>query len=133
MLTGENIKLRALELSDVDLFYKWENDTSTWKITGTNTPFSKFTLKKYLSSAYLDIYTNKQVRMMIELHSGIAIGNIELFDYEPFHRRVGLGIVIAEDSYRRLGFASEAMKILIDYCFTTLELHQIYCYVSIEN
>ena len=28
MLEGENIRLRALEPEDLDLFYQWENDSS---------------------------------------------------------------------------------------------------------
>ena len=39
MLVGENIRLRALEPEDLDLFYKWENDSSIWKIAKLISPF----------------------------------------------------------------------------------------------
>jgi len=41
MLRGENINLRALEPSDLDVLYNWENDTSIWKVSQTIAPFSK--------------------------------------------------------------------------------------------
>ena len=95
MLVGENIRLRALEPEDLDLFYKWENDSSIWKISQTYKPFSRYLLKRYLENAHQDIFTVKQLRLMIE-RDGVAIGTIDLFDYEPMHARVGLGIWIVK-------------------------------------
>ena len=56
MLVGENVRLRALEPEDLDLFYKWENDSSIWKISQTYKPFSRHLLKRYLEKAHQDIW-----------------------------------------------------------------------------
>lgn len=140
-LQGQHISLRALEPSDIDVLYKWENDTETWKISNTQTPFSRFVLEEYIISAHQDIYSAKQLRLIIDVlpeSSDIAgrnraIGSIDLFDFEPNHQRAGIGILIAEKGDRRHGYASEALKIITEYCFTTLNLHQVYCNITIDN
>ena len=132
MLVGENIRLRALEPEDLDLFYKWENDSSIWKISQTYKPFSRDLLKRYLENAHQDIFTVKQLRLMIE-RDGVAIGTIDLFDYEPIHARAGLGIWIVQESNRRQGYAIESLRLIIEYAFFKLQLNQLYCNISANN
>ena len=132
MLEGENIKLRALEPEDLDLFYQWENDSTIWKISQTYTPFSKHILSRYLENAHQDIFTAKQLRLMIE-KDGVSIGTIELFDFEPIHMRAGLGIWIVQESDRRKGYAKEALILMIEYAFFKLQLNQLYCNISASN
>lgn len=136
MLRGENIMLRALELADAELLYQWENDTNLWHLSNTLTPFSKFTLEQYVMNAHQDIYTIKQLRLMIDLKNAPAeqksIGSIDLFDYDPGHRRAGIGILIHED-YRKKGYASEALDLMIGYGFSTLKLHQVFCNIGVNN
>ena len=132
MLEGENIKLRALEPEDLDLFYQWENDYTIWKISQTYTPFSKHILSRYLENAHQDIFTAKQLRLMIE-KDGVSIGTIELFDFEPIHMRAGLGIWIVQESDRRKGYAKEALRLMIEYAFFKLQLNQLYCNISASN
>ena len=132
MLVGENIRLRALEPEDLDLFYKWENDSSIWKISQTYKPFSRYLLKRYLENAHKDIFTVKQLRLMIE-RDGVAIGTIDLFDYEPIHARAGLGIWIVQESNRRQGYAMESLRLIIEYAFFKLQLNQLYCNISANN
>ena len=64
-LIGENIYLRALEPLDIDVLFDWENDTDNWLVSNTQTPFSRFVLEQYIASAHSDIYTAKQLRLMI--------------------------------------------------------------------
>src|SRR5450759_2994573 len=112
------ISLRALEPEDLELLYEWENNLSYWVISNTLTPFSKFTLKRYLKNSHKNIYETGQLRLMIN-HTAdkIAIGTIDIFDFDPFHKRAGVGILIANDGYRRKGYASMSLTCLIRYCF----------------
>jgi diamine N-acetyltransferase len=130
----DKIKLRALEPEDLELLYEWENNVSFWTISNTITPFSKFTLKRYLEHSHKNIYETGQFRLMIELiPEKITIGTIDIFDFDSFHERAGLGILIANEDYRRKGYASMALKCLVDYCFKTLQLHQLYCNILSNN
>ncbi len=134
-LENDIIRLRAPELSDLDLLYQWENDTTTWIAGTTLTPFSKQVLAKYLETAQLDIFETKQLRLMIDLkkEKNRTIGSIDLFDFDPFHNRAGIGILIANKTDRGKGLASIALKILIDYCFEILGMHQLYCNIATDN
>ena len=133
MKCGE-IRLRALEPEDLELLYSWENNVSYWIVSNTVVPFSKYTLKRYLEESHKDIYETGQVRLMIDLiPENTAIGTIDIFDFDPFHKRAGIGILIAKEEYRRKGYATMALKCLIDYCFGTLLLHQLYCSILENN
>jgi diamine N-acetyltransferase len=132
-MTGKNLKLRAIEPSDIDLLYRWENDPSIWHISNTVAPFSRFVLEQYVLNSHEDIFTAKQLRLMIELTKNqLTVGAVDLFDFEPLHRRVGLGILIANEN-RGQGFASEAVDLILNYCFETLMVHQVYCNISDKN
>lgn len=130
----EKIRLRALEPEDLELLYEWENDNSYWMISNTTTPFSKYTLKRYLKNSHKNIYETGQLRLMVEISGEKkTIGTIDIFDFDPFHKRAGIGILIADDKERRKGYATMALKCLIEYCFKTLQLHQLYCNILANN
>lgn len=137
-LKSDHISLRAIEPSDIDLLYRWENDTENWKVSNTQAPFSRFVLEQYIASAHEDIYTAKQLRLMIDTVPGPgepahSTGCIDLFDFDPAHLRAGIGILIGDKSDRQKGYASEALKLLTEYCFSTLHLKQVYCNITVDN
>lgn len=131
MLAGEKIRLRALEPSDLDLLYQWENDTENWPVTNTFIPFSKETLKQYIASVK-DIFADKQFRFVIETKEHTPVGLIDFFDFEPFHLRAGIGILIAGKDDREKGYASESLKLAKRYAKDTLGLKMLFCNV-VEN
>ncbi|MHC1705530.1 MAG: GNAT family N-acetyltransferase [Tenuifilaceae bacterium] len=137
-LENSIVKLRAPELPDIDLLYVWENNMEIWKASNTITPFSRFVLKKYIETSHLDIWETKQLRLIIEAKNQsslmfVPVGLVDLFDFDPFHQRAGVGILIANKEYRQKGYATEALKLLIRYAFETLQIHQLYCNISSEN
>jgi diamine N-acetyltransferase len=54
-LSNQHINLRALEPEDLEFLFQIENNESFWKVSHTQTPFSKYILKQYLENAHLDI------------------------------------------------------------------------------
>lgn len=132
-LKGKHIYLRALEPEDIDFLFAVENDSLFWEVSSTQTPFSKHLLEQYIANAHLDIFTAKQLRLMItENATDTVIGMIDLFDYNPQHRRAGIGILITND-YQNKGYASEALELLTNYCFKNLNLHQLYANITTDN
>src|SRR4030042_5228534 len=94
----KKINLRALEPEDLELLYDWENNDSYWVISNTVTPFSKYTLKRYLENSHKNIYETGQLRLMIDIAAEKkTIGTIDIFDFDPFHKRAGIGILIADE------------------------------------
>ncbi len=130
----KEINLRAPEPEDLELLYTWENNINYWTISNTLVPFSRYTLKRYLENSHRTIYETGQLRLMIDhIADKVTIGTIDLFDFDPFHKRAGVGILIADERYRRRGYASMALKSLTTYCFSTLQMHQLYCNILANN
>ena len=127
------IRFRALEPDDIDLLYQWENNVEIWEISSTFEPFSKYILAKYIKESQRDIYESKQVRMIIETLEGNPVGAIDLFDFDPFHSRAGVGILIHDEKDRKLGYATDALQLLCTYAANYLRLHQLYANISEDN
>ena len=127
------IRFRALEPEDIDLLFEWENDAEIWEISNTFEPFSKYILAKYIKESQRDIYESKQIRMIIETIDGKAVGAIDLFDFDPFHFRAGVGILIHDEKDRKLGYAADALQLLSTYATEYLRLHQLYANISENN
>lgn len=134
LLEGKKVKLRALEPEDIDLLMAWENNTPNWQVSGTVAPFSRAILKDFISNSHLDIYQTRQLRFMIETLEGPAtIGTIDLFEFDPFHQRAGVGVLIADPAQRNNGYASESVELVKEYCFKHLGLHQLFCNILEGN
>lgn len=132
-LKGEKIFLRPMEITDVDVLYQWENNTELWHVSNTQTPLSKYVLQKFIEDSQYDVYSLKQIRLMVvEQQTGQTVGAIDLYDYDPQHDRVGIGIYI-HHSYTRKGYAAESLGLVSEYCFNHLYVKQVYSLVNATN
>lgn len=132
-LIGKNIYLRALEPEDLTFLFENENDEVFWNVSQTIQPFSKYILKKYIENSHLDIYEVKQLRLIIALiDTHEPVGMIDLYDYNPKNKRAGIGILILEQ-FQGNGYASEALKIIINYAFKQLDIYQLYASIGVDN
>lgn len=121
-ITGKKIFLRYPNISDINLIYRWDKDPH----------LSKKEIKDFILNN--DIYLSKHLRFMIcTCGSEHEVGCIDLFDFDEYHRRAGIGILIADKKHRNNGFASESLQLLIRYSFTKLHLHQLYSHVAEDN
>lgn len=133
ILENENIRLRKEDINDLEFLYSLENDINLWQISNTKAPFSKLDIRNHLEYSSYDIYTTKQLRLMIEDKISYKIyGIVDLFEYEPINSRAGIGIVVCRE-YRRNYVAKEAINIVINYCRDVLLLNQIWCNIDDYN
>ena len=133
-LQSENIYLRALEPEDLSFVYEIENDENIWQFSNTQTPYSQYLIKKYLKNSNQDIYEAKQLRLAICRNRDFrAIGLIDLFDFDPKNNRAGIGIIIKNQSDRNEGIGSQALEMLINYCFKQLNMNQLFANINAEN
>jgi diamine N-acetyltransferase len=126
-----SINLRSLSLEDLDWLLQVENNPDHWEVSGTVTPFSKAVLEDYIKKATSPIHIAKQFRFVIEYNKK-AVGLIDLFGYESIHKRAGVGVLV-EMPYRQKGIATKALRLLIDYSFQELKLHQLYANIYTDN
>ncbi len=135
-LENSELRLRALEPTDIELLYLWENDSLLWEVSYTQTPYSRHILKCYLDTVHKDIYEQKQLRLVIEIKDGtmaVPVGLIDLFDIDFAHARAGVGVLIYSAEDRGKGYATAALGLLIHYSFKILGLHQLYCNIGVSN
>ncbi len=131
ILHDKNIELRSLVVNDLDWLLQVENNPDYWKVSGTIIPYSRDLLKEYISNAQQDIKFALQYRFVI-IHQNKRVGLIDLFDYDAINKRVGIGILILKE-FQNKRLASKSLQILINYCFNTLKLHQIYANIASDN
>jgi diamine N-acetyltransferase len=129
---SKHIGLRAAEPTDAQLIYRWENDQTVWRVSDTIAPFSMHHIEQFILQNN-DLYANRQLRMMIDqLETRKTVGCIDLYDFDPFHERAGVGIMI-EAGAQGQGLASQALLLLEDYAFGVLQLNQLFCLIGQDN
>lgn len=130
----KQVILRALEPTDIDAIYHWENDSSVWEQSMTHTPFSRHLLTQFLmDNSSNDIYATKQLRLMADdAESSIAVGCIDLYDFDPYHHRAGVGLLI-DSRYRKQGYGQACLHALISFVHQHLQLHQLHCIIAANN
>ncbi len=128
----ENLILRALEPEDIDTLFAVENDIRLWKYSNRNAPYSKQLLLNYLAAQDQDIFEARQQRLVLSTAAGIALGFVDLFDFEPMHRRAAVGLVIFE-AFRNKGYGTIGLQLLSVHAKQHLDLHQLYAHISVEN
>lgn len=131
-----DLRLRAVELSDIDRIFEWENDFSLWNLGSTRAPFSRYAIEDYVKSVQnYDIYTTKQIRFMIDIienNDVITVGCVDLYDLEPDNLRAGVGVLI-DTKYRNMGYASMAIDKLWLYSRDILHLNQLFAHIPEDN
>ena len=124
--------LRAMEPEDVDAIYEWENDPSVWNDSAAHQPFSRHELARFIEECRgADIYSCRQLRLMADIGRE-AVGCVDIFDFEPHHRRAGVGIIVAK-RHRRKGLGLSMLTQLEDFARRHLCLHQLHCTIAADN
>lgn len=133
ILQNEQVQLRALEPTDLEVLYKWENDPAVWHVSSTQSPYSRKMIWQYLENYTGDFFASKELRlMMVENSTQTPIGTMDLFNFEPLSDRAEMGMLIAPE-YRGKGFAGQALRLFLDYVGNHLNLHQVYACIEAEN
>ena len=131
-LEENGIKLRAPEPEDLDCMFRFENIVDLWDISNTTGPYSRFHLKQYIEQTQNDLFTDRQLRLMIENSDRQVVGIVDICNFDPLHSRAEVGIVI-DEAQRRKGIGRQALFLLESHCFHYLGIHQLFAYVDTAN
>lgn len=132
MLDAACCRLRALELRDVDLLYIWENDVEVWRVSGSTQPISYERLRGFVEEQSYDIYATRQMRLVVECE-GVAVGTVDILEFDPQNLRFGVGVLIYGDEHRRRGYARAALDAVARYGREVLGVRQIWASVAADN
>ena len=126
------IRLRAMEPEDLDLLYGIENDSQLWDVSTNNVPYSRYLLHDYIATSSGDIYTDRQVRLIIENRVGETVGVVDLTNFDARNCRAEVGLVVVS-RHRHCGYGQQALDRLADYALHVLHLHQLYAVIDTAN
>lgn len=130
---GKLIRLRAMEPEDLGILYTMENDPEAWDVSNFTVPYSRYVLKQYLEESQSDMFTDKQLRLMIvETDSDVVCGAIDITDFVPLHSRAEVGIAILKEFQGR-GYAKEALQLMCEYVFCFLHMKQLNVHITADN
>lgn len=132
LLQRNGYRLRAPEPEDLDCMMQFENTPALWEVSNTTGPYSRFQLKQYMETNQNNLYEDKQLRLMIENPDKQVVGIIDICNFDPFHNRAEVGIVIAP-KHRAFGIGGLSLLLLIEHCFRYLGIRQLYAYIDADN
>lgn len=128
-----DIILRAPEPEDLGIMLDIENDSDLWIHNGGNTgPYSRYQMKQYIAANTNDIFTDRQLRLMIVLPDGKVAGIVDVFDFDVRNNRAEVGIVVLSE-FRGKGIGRNALRMMEEHCFGFLSMNQLYAYVRCDN
>ena len=103
-------------------YVSWLNDPEVNRYMETCGGYTIDSLRKYLEK----VTDSDMLFWAIHLKGGMAhIGNIKVDPVEWQHRRGEIGTLIGDKTKWGNGYATEAKKTIIDYCFSELDLIKI--------
>ena len=129
-ITGERLYLSPISLDDAEIYTKWLNDPAVARNLG-----------QYIQMISLANEKKTLEQMALEGHnyaiilkdSDQLIGNISLMEINHLGRRATLGLFIGDADKRGKGYGTEAIRLILDYGFNTLNLHNIMLNVNAGN
>ncbi len=134
LFSDGDLLLRPLEPDDAALLHVWENDPL---IAASNTlvePMARYQAQQLVDLGHSHLASNGFVLFIAaqKTEAGIhPIGYVELYDYDFYHRRAAVGIMLLPD-FRGKGYAQRMLGMLIAYA-EDLRLHLLYAEVLANN
>ena len=120
-IAGERLYLSPMNVEDVETYVKWLNDRKVTDNLGMTRSICTLPGEK----EYIESKKSTDYDFSIVLNDDTLIGNISLMDVNLVSRKATLGIFIGDEENRSKGYGTEAMKLLVDYGFNILGLHNI--------
>lgn len=122
-LESERLILKPLSLSFLSQEYvNWMNDMEVYEFLSSEGDYSLHKLKAFLKEV-----ENKEILFwaVVIKHTGKHIGNIKIDPVEIKHGICEYGIMMGDKTEWGKGFAKEASKLVIEFCFKSLNLRKM--------
>lgn len=126
MINGSKITLRGLEVNDVDELISFWNNIEFMNYSGRIFPQSREELVNWIQTGWKfrqegSVY----VFAIIENGNNQYIGNVQLKVVNKISRRARVSIGIFKPDFLNKGLGTEALRLLVNYGFESLNLRSI--------
>ena len=120
-IVGERLYLSPMNQEDTEIYTKWMNDRKVTDNLGMSASMCPIEAERN----YIQSKKSNDYDFSIVLNDDTLIGNISLMSVDNISGSATLGIFIGEEENSGKGYGTEAIKILLDYGFNVLRLHNI--------
>ena len=125
IVTGDRVYLSHFEKSDAPAMARWLSDLETTTHLGANGQvFGIEDEEEWIDRVRRDRY-NPNFSIVVREGQDL-IGSVGLKGVDPKRGTAELGILIGEKHAWGKGYGPEAMRLLVDYAFTLLNLQSIH-------
>ncbi len=120
-IKGDRMYLSPMCVSDAGIYTKWMNDKDVTENLG-----GMAKIVTYKDEKDWIIKNNNGYNFAMILRDGDRLlGNVSLMDVNLINRTASLGIFIGEKEDRNKGYGKEAIKLILNYGFNSLNLNNI--------
>ncbi len=129
-VVGERIYLSPINTEDVEVYTKWLND---FDISGNLGCYSHMTSLVSEQKRLEKIALEGHDYAIILKENDELLGNVNLFEINHIARSASIGLFIGKKENRGKGYGAEALKLMLDYGFKTLNLKNVLLMVDSDN
>ena len=124
MIDGENVRLGPLKKEYIPLYVKWFNNPEMLQYLMMIRPLTRENEEEWYANAIKNQNAVFFAILLIDGGKDHLIGNCAVkIDWK---NKLGhLGITIGEKDNWGKGYGTEAMQLLVNYCFQTLNMHKV--------
>ncbi len=122
-LIGKKCYLSPISLQDAEKYCEWLNDLEVTKYTLLFRQQLSLQSERNILEQLQE--TGNYIFSIVDLQNDELIGNCSLFDVNHRNRKAMFGILIGNKKYWNRGFGTEATKLILDFGFNILNLHNI--------
>ena len=125
-IIGEKVALGPIRRDLVPLYHRWINDFAVLRTLHIPRPSTLEEIQFHYDAEVAEERQRHVVYFTIYDRATLyPIGRTDLMDINYRDRRADFGIEIGEADYRGRGYGTEATRLMLDYAFTALGLHNV--------
>jgi len=131
MLIGSRVCLGPMFQADAPIIFNWRNSVDILRLDGLYRPLSQSSFDEWFARIGRD---PSMVVFSIRRQGDLAfLGYLQIVNIQAAPRAAEIGIMIGDKEHRGRGYAQEALRLCIEFCWKELNLQRLSMKVVGDN